>query len=104
VGGINLVSYQTADFPILTTEPDCFRAQNGSDIAPWGGVSLEYPLGDANALQNFIVGEIIYDSKSSKFTNQSSAPTSTPTKKNGVEADGSVSTGLTADLNYLLIN
>src|SRR3954464_1809047 len=68
IGGINLVAYNTGTFPILNSEPTCFQAQNGSDIAPWGGLSLELPLGNAQELQNFIVGEVIYDSKSSKFT------------------------------------
>src|SRR2546430_9332637 len=68
VGGINLVAYNTAAFPVLNSEPSCFQAQNGSDVAPWGGLTVEFPLGNAQELQNFIVGEVIYDSKSSKFT------------------------------------
>ncbi len=104
IGGINLVAYNTDAFPILNSEKTCFTAQNGSDIAPWGGLTLEYPLGNANELQNFIVFEAIYDSKSSKFTSQNGSSPATPTKKNGVEYDGSVTTALDANLSYLLIN
>jgi len=103
VGGINLVAYNSDAFPILNSEPDCFKAQNGSDVAPWGGISFEYPLGNANELQNFIVAEVLYDSKSSKFTNLSGAAITTPTKKNGVYYDGSVETALDANLAYLYL-
>lgn len=101
VGGINLVAYTSDAFPILNSEPSCFQAQNGSDIAPWGGLSFEYPLGNAQELQNFIVAEVLYDSKSSKFTSVSGASVTTPTKKNGVIADGTVNTALDANLSYL---
>jgi hypothetical protein len=101
VGGINLVAYNSDQFPILNSEPNCFKAQNGSDVAPWGGISFEYPLGDANALQNFIVAEVLYDSKSSKFTNVLANAVTTPTKKNGVPAEGTVNTSLDASLSYL---
>lgn len=101
VGGINLVAYSSDQFPILNSEPNCFQAQNGSDVAPWGGLSFEYPLGNANELQNFIVAEVLYDSKSSKFTAANGATVTTPTKKNGVYADGSVNTALDANLAYL---
>ena len=104
VGGVNMVAYNTDAFPVLNSEKTCFTAQNGSDIAPWGGLTFEYPLGNANELENFIIVEALYDSKSSKFTNQSGANPSTPTKKNGVEAPGTVSTSLTAALNYLDIH
>ena len=103
IGGINLVAYNTDAFPILNSEASCFTAQNGSDIAPWGGLTFEYPLGNSTELQNFIVVEALYDSKSSKFTSQNGS-TTTPTKKNNVEADGSVTTSLDAQLAYLLIN
>jgi len=101
VGGINLVSYTSDAFPILNSEPKCFQAQNGSDVAPWGGLSFEYPLGNANELQNFIVAEVLYDSKSSKFTSLIGSTVTTPTKKNGVYALGSVETALDANLAYL---
>src|SRR5438552_18638661 len=61
VGGINLVAYNTDAFPILNSEPSCFQAQNGSDVAPWGGLTVEFPLGNIQELQNFIVGEAIFD-------------------------------------------
>jgi len=102
VGGMNLVAYNSSAFPILNSEKDCFTAQNGSDIAPWGGFTFEFPL--ANEMQNFIIGEVLYDSKSSKFTAQNGSKRVTPTKQNGFEADGSVETALTADLAYLLFN
>ena len=101
VGGINLVAYNSDQFPILNSEPKCFMAQNGSDVAPWGGISFEYPLGNANELQNFIVAEVLYDSKSSKFTNVLANAVTTPTKKNGVAAEGTVNTSLDASLAYL---
>ena len=104
IGGINLVAYNTDAFPILNSEPTCFLAQNGSDIAPWGGFTVEYPLGNPELLQNFIVGEVLYDSKSSKFSAVNGSNASIPTKENGFTATGSVNTALTADLNYLLIN
>jgi hypothetical protein len=101
VGGINLVAYSTDLFPILNSEPNCFKAQNGSDVAPWGGISFEYPLGNANELQNFIVAEVLFDSKSSKFNADQGNTVTTPTKKNGVYQDGSVNTSLDANLAYL---
>jgi hypothetical protein len=105
VGGVNLVTYNSDAFPILNSEPSCFLAQNGSDVAAWGGLSLEFPLGDAQALQNFIVGEVIYDSKSSKFTNNSVAAAATPTKLNGfVDNNSTVTTSLNASLSYLVVN
>ncbi len=105
VGGINLVAYNSDAFPILNSEPSCFLAQNGSGVAPWGGASLEFPMGNPNELQNFIVGEVIYDSKSSKFTNLSGAAASTPTKLNGVVDNNSgVTTALDATLSYLVVN
>ncbi len=105
VGGINLVTYNSNQFPILNSEPTCFLAQNGSDVAAWGGVSLEFPLGNADALQNFIVGEVIFDSKSSKFNNLNSSAVTTPTKENGhVDDNSSVTTSLTANVSYLEVN
>ena len=102
IGGINLVAYNSDPFPILSTEKACFTAQNGSDIAAWGGITAEFPL--TSEMQSFVIGEVLFDSKSSKFSNQNQSATSIPTKKNGFEADGSVTTALTAQLNYLLIN
>lgn len=105
VGGVNLVTYNSDAFPILSSEPTCFLAQNGSDVAAWGGLSLEFPLGNPTELQNFIVGEVIYDSKSSKFTNQNGAAAATPTKLNGfVDNNSSVTTALNASLSYLVVN
>jgi hypothetical protein len=104
VAGINLVAYNSNSFPIINSEKDCFTAKNGSGIAPWGGFTLEFPLGDINALQNFIVGEVIYDSKSSKFSAENGSKRETPTKMNGFEAPGSVTTSLDAELSYLLLN
>ncbi|MEI8134480.1 MAG: hypothetical protein WCH46_05295 [bacterium] len=102
IAGINLVSYKTNSFAILNSEPDCFTAQNGSDVAPFFGLSAELPLGET--MQNFIIVEAIYDSKSSKFTTQNQSRAIIPTKKNGVVVDGSVTTSETATLNYLLVN
>jgi hypothetical protein len=105
VGGINLVAYSTGTVSLLNSEPTCFTAQNGSGIAPWGGISLEYPLGNPNELQNFIIGEVLYDSKSSDFTVQNGgAVGGIPTKQNGFTATGAVQTALSATLNYVLIN
>ena len=105
VGGINLVAYNTDVVSLLNSEPTCFTAKNGSGIAPWGGFSLEYPLGNPNELQNFLVGEVLYDSKSSKFTVQNGGLVSgVKTKENGFTADGSVLTSMSATLNYMLVN
>ncbi|HEY3876502.1 MAG TPA: hypothetical protein VGM92_13585 [Candidatus Kapabacteria bacterium] len=106
VGGINLVAYNTDQFPILNIEPTCFLAQNGSDVAAWGGVSFEFPMGNPNELQNFIVGEVLYDSKSSKFSNAlNNSAASIPTKLNGYTyANSSVSTTLSAQLSYVEVN
>ncbi len=107
IGGINLVAYNTAQFGILNLEPTCFTAQNGSDVAAWGGVSFEFPMGNPNELQNFIVGEVLYDSKSSKFSTGSgnNAAVSIPTKLNGVvDQNSSVTTALSASLAYLEVN
>ncbi len=102
VGGINAVAYNSAAFPIINSEKDCFTAQNGSDIAPWVGFTLEFPLSDK--MQQFIIGEVIYDSKSSKFTALNGSKLSTLTKANGYQAPGSVATALTSSLNYLLVD
>jgi hypothetical protein len=105
VGGINLVAYNSAAFPVLNEEPTCFQAQNGSDIAPWGGLSLEFPLGNANELQSFIVGEVLYNSQSSKFTSVNLAQAATPTKLNDhVDGASTVQTSLAAQLSYLTID
>ena len=102
VGGINLVNYKTDVFPILSSEPTCFTAQNGSDIAPFFGLTAEIPLTDN--MHDFIVVEALYDSKSSKFTATGNNRDNVPTKVNGVVANGSITTGLTSTLTYLLIN
>ena len=105
IGGINLVAYNTNQFGILNLEPTCFTAQNGSDVAAWGGVSFEFPMGNPNELQSFIVGEVLYDSKSSKFSTGTSSATNIPTKLNGyVYANSSVTTALSASLAYLEVN
>jgi hypothetical protein len=102
LGGINLVSYKTNVFPILNSEPSCFTAQNGSDVAPFFGLSAELPLGET--MQNFIIIEGLFDSKSSKFTTTSATRATIPTKLNGVVVLGSISTSETATLNYLMVN
>ena len=103
IGGINLVAYSSNAFPIINSEPTCFTAQNGSGVAPWGGLTAEIPLG--SLMQNFIVVEALYNSVSSPFTAQNGSVVTRPTKLNGVEdLNSSVSTKLTADLNYLLVN
>ncbi|MEP7234365.1 MAG: hypothetical protein ABI778_03625 [Ignavibacteriota bacterium] len=102
IAGINLVSYKTDEFAILNSEPTCFTAQNGSDIAPFFGLTAMIPLG--SEMQNFIILQAIYDSKSSKFTTTNGSRTSIPTKINGNVADGSVTTSETATLTYLLVD
>jgi hypothetical protein len=102
VGGINLVSYTSSAFPILESEPECFQAQNGSDVAPFGGITAAIPLGQG--MTNFIILEGIYDSKSSKFTSINENRSDVKTKLNGVVGDGNVTTSLTADVAYFLIN
>jgi hypothetical protein len=102
VGGINLVSYTSSAFPILESEPECFQAQNGSDVAPFGGLTVAIPLG--SGMQNFIIAEGIYDSKSSKFTSINENRSDVKTKLDGVVGDGNVTTSLTADVAYFLMN
>ncbi len=102
IGGINLVTYSSAKFPVLNSEPSCFQAQNGSGIAPFGGITAALPLG--SGMQNFIIVEAIYDSKSSKFTSENSQRAGVPTKVDGKIADGTIETSLKADLSYLLVN
>ncbi len=102
VGGINLVSYKTNSFAILNSEPTCFQAQNGSDVAPFFGLSAEFPL--SSTMQNFIIVEALYDSKSSKFTATNASRVDIPTKLNGNVQNGNITTSQTASLNYLLIN
>jgi hypothetical protein len=105
IGGINLVAYNTDQFGILNLEPTCFTAQNGSDVAAWGGVSFEFPMGNPNELQSFIVGEVLYDSKSSKFSTLNNSAVGIPTKLNGyVDQNSSVTTALSANLAYLEVN
>ena len=102
VGGINLVSYKTNSFAILNSEPTCFTAQNGSDVAPFFGLTAEFPL--SASMQNFIIVEALYDSKSSKFTTTNSSRTDIPTKINGNVQNGNITTSETASLAYLLVN
>jgi hypothetical protein len=105
IGGINLVAYNTDQFGILNLEPTCFLAKNGSDVAAWGGVSFEFPMGNPNELQSFIVGEVLYDSKSSKFAVTNGSAVGIPTKLNGViDPNSSVTTALSASLAYLEVN
>src|SRR5579872_4024523 len=91
VGGVNLVSYKTSQFDILSSESGCFTAQNGSDVCFHAGLTAEIPL-DQNTMQNYIVAEALYDCKSSKFTTANNTRTSIPTKLNGVVQNGSVTT------------
>ena len=102
VGGINLVSYKTNSFAILNSEPTCFRAENGSDIAPFFGLTAEFPL--SASMQSFIIVEALYDSKSSKFTTTSNSRVDIPTKINGIVTPGNISTSQTATLTYLMLN
>lgn len=102
VGGLNIVAYNSNEFPILNSEPTCFTAQNGSGAAPWGGITAEFPLNITNT--QFIVAEVLYDSKSGKFTALNGSEATRPTKYNGVIQDGSVNTSLTADLAYAVAN
>jgi len=102
VGGINLVTYKTDEFAILNSEPSCFRAQNGSDVCFFAGLSAEIPLGET--MQNFIVAEAIYDCKSSKFTGTNNTRVDIPTKVNGNVQPGNITTSETASLMYLLFD
>lgn len=104
IAGMNLVSFSTNAFPMIQQEKDCFMAQNGSGIAPFFGLTAEFPL--SLTYQNFIVGEVIYDGRSGKFTaeNEAAQRRTIITKKNGVEAEGSVETQASAELSYLLLN
>lgn len=102
IGGVNLVTYGTQPFPILNSEPTCFMAENGSGVAPFVGISAEIPLG--SAMQNFIIAEAIYDSKSSSFTSDNANRTDVPTKVNGETGPGNIETSVNADLTYLLLN
>ncbi len=102
MGGINLVSYKTASFAMLNSEPTCFTAQNGSDIAPFFGLDAMIPL--SSTMQTFFILEALYDSKSSKFTPTNNTRTNIPTKINGNVQNGNITTTETASLAYLLIN
>lgn len=104
IAGMNLVSYSTNSFAMIKEEPDCFKAQNGSGVAPFFGITAEFPL--SLTYQNFVVVEAIFDSRQGKFTaeNSAAARRDIVTKKNGVEALGSVETSASADLSYLLFN
>jgi hypothetical protein len=104
IAGMNLVSYSTAAFPMIQEEKNCFMAMNGSGVAPFFGLTAAFPL--SPTYQNFIVGEVIFDSRQGKFTaeNESAQRRTIITKKNGVEAEGSVETQASADLSYLLFN
>ncbi|HYM20102.1 MAG TPA: hypothetical protein VEW28_03755 [Candidatus Kapabacteria bacterium] len=103
VAGINLVTYSTDKFAILNSEPGCFEAQNGSDVAPFFGVSALLPL-NAEEMQNFIIIEALYDSKSSKFTSVTGSNITVPTKLNGVVGPGTVNTSASATLAYAELN
>ncbi|MBS1904151.1 MAG: hypothetical protein JSS75_10635 [Bacteroidetes bacterium] len=103
IGGVNLVTYSTDQFPLLGLEPTCFLAQNGSDIAPFVGVSALLPL-NAETMQNFIMAEVIFDSKSSKFTAINNGSTQVLTKYNGVTKLGYVNTSASANLTYMTLN
>lgn len=104
IAGMNLVSYSTNAFPMIQEEANCFMAQNGSGVAPFFGLTAEFPL--SLTYQNFIVGEVIFDSRQGKFTaeNEAAQRRTIITKKNGVEAEGSVETQASANLSYLLFN
>lgn len=102
IGGVNLVTYGTAAFPILNSEPTCFMAENGSGVAPFVGISAEIPLG--SGMQNFIIAEAIYDSKSSAFTSDNANRTDVPTKVDGQTGPGNIETSVNADLSYMLLN
>jgi hypothetical protein len=102
IGGINLVTYGTAAFPILNSEPGCFMAENGSGVAPFAGITAELPLG--SGMQNFIILEAIYDSKSSSFSSDNANRTDVPTKVDGNTGPGNIETSVNADLSYMLIN
>jgi hypothetical protein len=102
VGGLNLVTYKSDAFPTINSEPTCFLAQNGSDIAPFFGISAEIPL-NADEMQQFIIVEVLFDSKSSKFSSISGSQV-VPTKLDGVVGQGSVETAVSATLNYLMFN
>jgi hypothetical protein len=102
IGGVNLVTYGTQPFATLQSEPTCFMAQNGSGVAPFGGISAELPLG--TGMKNFIMIEAIFDSKSSAFTSDNSSRSGVPTKINGNVQPGEVTTSVNADLTYLLLN
>jgi len=102
VGGINLVSYKTNTFAILSSEPSCFTAQNGSDIAPFFGITAELPT--SASMQGFIIIDLLYDSKSSKFSTTSDSRTDIPTKINGNVEPGNITTSETASLAYVSAN
>ena len=104
IAGMNLVSYSTDAFPMIQQEADCFMAQNGSGAAPFVGLTAAFPL--SNTYQNFVVGEVIYDGRNASFTaeNEAAQRRTIITKKNGVEAEGSVETAASAKLSYLLLN
>jgi hypothetical protein len=103
VGGINMVAYSTNSFAMLQSEPDCFTAKDGSAIQPWGGLSFELPLG--SKYTNFLVIEALYDGLSSKFgADQTKVKETRQTKYNGVVRPGTVTTDLSANLAYMLVN
>jgi hypothetical protein len=102
MGGINLVSYKTASFAMLQSEPTCFTAQNGSDVAPFFGLTAAIPL--SATMQSFIIFQALYDSKSSKFTPTNNTRQDIPTKINGNVQNGNITATETASLTYLLMN
>ena len=70
-----------------------------------GRYLVRVPDGHPNELQNFIVGEVLYDSRSSKFSTQTSSATGIPTKLNGVvDPNSLVTTALSASLAYLEVD
>jgi hypothetical protein len=72
LGGLNSVKYTTPAIATLNSEPTCSVAKNGSGIAPSFGIAGEIPLG--YSMQNFIVLEALYDSKSAKFNIEKTSP------------------------------
>ncbi len=85
IGGVNLVSYQTAEFGISNTEPTKWTAQNGSGTDPFWGLSLLFPISRPSN-PYFLVVEGLYDSKSAAFTTFSSGAAES------------------AELSYILLN
>jgi hypothetical protein len=96
-GGINFVHFSSATFAIENSDPTTLTAQNGSGKAPFFGASYEIPIDFVN--HNFIVLEVLYDSKSAAFTTSGSQ--NVPIKINGNVGNGNISGDLNASLSYL---